>query len=738
MKTISLKKKVAAVAVASLGFGLLSAVPASSAISAISDITVAEVAAGATNLNQIVEAVGTTAGARTYNIYTGGAASIATADIQTVTTGTGVSADPQRVWIAPGALTTSSAAVAAFGRFPATTVGGTVNANTFPAVTGSLTLTGTPEGLTTTTIAGSEAGTVYTIFAQNDGGTIGTPAAGNVTAQITVYTRTLRATLGDGGAPATQGAVNGVAGPANTVSVQAMDSDDQSTFNLRRLVTVSGAGAKITTATAAPVAVATDGLTAVITPNNSAPGFNTLTINTPNVGTATVSIFTETAVGSGIYGASAASTVIITVNAAAVAGGVNAATSTSLLKSGATWSSITADDVVSASRTQTIASGVVTPVASIRIALARTAGAITSTTPVTASISGPGTLYLNNDNDHTSSLISSGRSLSSTVGGVNAETFYVMVAPDGNSGVGVVTISVGGFTSTETVTFYGPAARYTATTILNATANGAATSDAVVVCAVDAANVAVPSELIYAYSGDTTVATVVASATTVSSAVVEDLNGATADTNPVSIAPTTYVAAKAIGCAGFAVTGLSQTTKSSAVITFGNAATQAASTVTTTATVNVGAIAASSVALTANKATYAPGERITLTLTYRDANGRLVAAGPGTATLAAALTSSVALSGDALFAANNNSKLGVTTISVFAPLSAGPVTLSGTTGAAGTFVATAAANAAVSATVTVAQNADIAGITTAIAALNARVIALNALIAKIMKRLNIR
>jgi hypothetical protein len=401
------------------------------------------------------------------------------------------------------------------------------------------------------------------------------------------------------------------------------------------------------------------------------------------------------------------------------------------MKSGATWSSITTDDTIVASRT-----AAATPIASIKVALGQVSGAITTTTAVTASISGSGSLYLNDNNDHTTSAIGAGRSLSSTVA-ATGETFYVMVAPDGNSGVGTVTITAGTYSVTKSVNFYGSAAKYTATTILNATADGAGTSDAVVVCAVDSANVAVPAATIYAYSGDTTVATVVASATTVSSAVTEDLNGATADTNPVSIAPTTYTAAKAVGCAGFAVTGLSQTTKSSVVITFGNAATQATSTVTTTATVGVGSIAATTVTLTADKTIYNPGEKMSITLTYKDSVGRLVAAGPGTGTLAAALASSVSLSGDALFAANNNSKLGVTTISVFAPLSAGPVTLTGKTGANATYLVTAAQDATVSVTANVVDSKQTA-LLTQIDALNAKIVALNALIAKIMKKLGVK
>jgi hypothetical protein len=727
VKTISLKK-VSAVAVASLGFGLLSVVPANAAVTAISDMTVAELTAGATNLNQIIEAGTTTAGARTYSIYTGGASTLALQGIELVNILTSSGSDAQKNWIAPG---TPTAAVTAFATFPATVSGAAKSDAAGAAVTGNVVLTGTPVGITTTTLAASQDGTVYTIYGEIAAGAAGTPSATDVTAVITVYSRTLEATLGDGGAPTTKGAVNGIAGPANTVSIRAMDSDNTSgVYNLKRLITVSGAGAKITTATAAPVAVATDGLTAVITGNNAAPSFNTLTILTPTVGTVTVSSFTETAEGSGIYGATATSTVTITVGATAIAGGINATTSTAVMNAAATWSSTT-EATVTASRTASA-----TPVAAIKVSLAQVAGAITGTTAVTATITGAGTLLLSaSDSDPSSSAIT-GRSVSSTVTTLG-EAFTVGVAPDGTSGVGTVTITAGTYTATKTVTFYGSAASYKATTILNATANGATTNDAVTVCAADSAGIAVPSSTIYAYSGDTTVATVATSGSTVSSAVVEDLNGATGDTTPLSIDPTLYVSAKAIGCIGFAVVGLSQTTKSSVVLTFGNAATQATSTVTTTATVNVGSVAATTATLTTDKTTYAPGEKMTVTLTLKDSAGRLVGAGPGTGTLSAALTSSASLNGDALFATGNTHKLGVVTISTYAPLAQGPVSFAGKTGTNATYLVTAAQGAALAATVNV-VDANQTSLLTQIDALNAKIVALNALIAKIMKKLGVK
>jgi hypothetical protein len=312
--------------------------------------------------------------------------------------------------------------------------------------------------------------------------------------------------------------------------------------------------------------------------------------------------------------------------------------------------------------------------------------------------------------------------------GANENVEYLVVSGSGVGGVATITFTVGTTVlGTETITFYGSVSKYTATTNIVAAADGTTSTDVVTVCALDSADVAVPGATIYGFSGDATVATM---------AETSDATEATAITaSGTSMA--NHVAATAIGCVGFSITALSQTTKPSVVLTFGNAATTAASTITTTATVLVGSVAATTVALTSNKTTYAPGEAVILTLTYKDSVGRPVAYGPGTGTLAAALTSSSALSTAALFGTANISKVGTTAQTVYAPLSAGPVTVSGKTGTDATYLVTAANGLAVSATFTV-VDANQSSLLTQIDALNAKIVALNALIAKIMKKLGVK
>jgi hypothetical protein len=299
---------------------------------------------------------------------------------------------------------------------------------------------------------------------------------------------------------------------------------------------------------------------------------------------------------------------------------------------------------------------------------------------------------------------------------------------DGTAGVSTVTFSAGSTVlGSKTVTFYGAAVKYVATTNVNAVA-GTNTLDAVNVSATDALGIAVPGETIYAFSSDATVATVEASVATESSVITEDQPGAAAS----------FRSAKAIGTAGFNVSPAATTTASSVTITFGNAATLAASTVTTTAVVGIGKIEAATVTLTANKTSYAPGEAVTLTLTYRDSLGRLTGTNVGT-TLVGSSATSVALGGATLPSAtaqNVVTKLGTKTYAVFAPLTGGPVTVTITSGTDATHLATDARSVASAVTFNVTDPT--AAIATSIASLNAKIVALNALIAKIMKRLNIR
>ena len=712
VKTISLKK-VAVVAVASLGFGLLSVVPASAALST----TVAVV----TNTSGTVYgSVGTAAEATialaTTTNEAGGTAGdsftlVPTIASQPVGGGLTVGAPASgTVGLTSPAVTGNMAATATANKWTSTVSAGiqtlAFSSGTIPAQTATT--------VSTLSLTATVAGT-YTVTVTPTGTLAGANTKTPVT--VTFNIAGLAYSLGDGAAvsPATTG--NGIAGPANTVTVNATTNAS----NTRALVTVSGAGATINSnAGTALVAGATSTIVAAGT--NAA-----IIINTPTAGTVTVSQFYESGNGTGIYASTASKTATITVGAAALNGAISVANSTSILDGTITadnqaWSTITADEtaVVAATASTSV------EVAVVKVVLKDTlTNVMPDATGISATITGPGLLAIGT----TQQTAGVGRAVSSSTLAAGTGTAFISVYADGTPGVATITITSGTTTvATEKVTFYGAATKYTATANIVAAANGTTSTDVVTVCATDAAGIAVPNETVYGFSGDTTVATMAeTSDATEATAIVE---------SGTSMA--NHVAATAVGCVGFSISALSQTTKSSVVLTFGNASTIAASTVSTTATVLVGSVAATTTTLSADKSTAKPGEAVKLTLSFKDSVGRPVAYGPGTATLAAALTSSSSLGTATLFGTDNISKTGSTVQTVYAPLSAGPVTVAGTTGAGGsTYVATLGGGLAVSTSFTV-VDANQTSIMTQIDALNAKIVALNALIAKIMKKLGVK
>jgi hypothetical protein len=228
---------------------------------------------------------------------------------------------------------------------------------------------------------------------------------------------------GDASAPtSTNDVCNGVAGPANFVQLSW-----HSTNAVGVRLTISGAGATFGPSGDAKATVAANGLSMNVITADPTTNSPSVTVNTPTAGTVTVSYFAPPT--NGVYGA-AVETVVITVNAAAIAGGINASTSTTFLNKAATVTAATTE-TTSYSSTATPAGAAATPVFAAIVTLGRTAGAITGTTKVDVSLSGPGTLALSaSDTDPLSSPIATGRSLTSTVT-TTGEVFTVGVAPDG-------------------------------------------------------------------------------------------------------------------------------------------------------------------------------------------------------------------------------------------------------------------------------------------------------------------
>ena len=495
---------------------------------------------------------------------------------------------------------------------------------------------------------------------------------------------------GDASAPsATNNACNGVAGVANTVTLEFANAPATSR------ITIAGAAATFGTASDADLVLATNGLSGTYSAT-AANNDGTVTVNTPSVGTVTVSLFEL--VSAGIYKATATETITITVNAAAISGSIDLATSTAVMNKAATWSSTTETTSTSASATANTSS---TPVFAVKVTLGQVAGSITSTTAVKASISGPGLIYLNDNNDHTTTAIGSGRSLSSTVASTTG-TFYVLVAPDGSAGVSTLTITAGTYTATKTITFVGAVASLSYTKvsgIISDLDEGVLTGDtdayAAVITGKDAAGNAVtlvagdftaPTSAAITAAGITNAAVVAATAGTYSGVAV------TADAPVLIIDPTaTKTGAKSLTL------------------------THTASTLTVAVPFTIGLDKATTVTLSLDKTSYTPGEKMILTITAKGSDGIGIADISAATGLFATggITSSLALQGDTTTATDPALVDGKKSYTLYAPLAAGPLTFNATTGAAGTYIATAGAAAAITAT------ADVEGDATASLALDA-------------------
>jgi len=701
VKTISLKK-VSAVAVASLGFGLLSVVPAQAAAITTSVGTVGTatqagvVGTAATSTVGFTTAANTSAGA-TLDTFTGTTVTL------TVPTGSTVT-------LADRDGSYSTATTAAFA-----TTGGTTNLNaqvnttsgavsqsaaSASAVTGGAVVAGTvtviPDvpGLYVINMDTGAADAKAYIQAAGVAGTVGTSGLGTTALGATVnglatFTFTSPSTTSSGDiyrfVSSGVGAITGATGVA---------ADGTSANNPTEISGASGnwsAGATWTR-------------------SNASAGTATINLASSVAGAQTVSV---TKINTATGAPTAAGSITVTWGATPVLSVANStiykASSTTAPTSTTDATAIVADATAGTQR------------ANILVTVKDSANNALNGQVITAALSGPGLVAW--DDDGTGNGTARGSISYDTTTG---NSRYLVVNGDGTGGVATITFSIGTTVlGTETITFYGAVAKYTASANVIAVP-GTATTDAVNVIATDAAGVVVPSATIYAFSSSTTVASVETSDTTAASAVAE-ANVGTAGS---------YTSAKAIGTAGFTVTPAAGTTASSVTITFGDASTLATSTVTTTAVVGIGAIEAATVALTANKTSYAPGEAVTLTLTYRDSLGRLTGTNPGT-TLVASSSSSVGLGGASLPSAGAiATKVGTKTYAVFAPLTGGPVSVTVTSGTDATHLASAARS--VASTVTFSVTDANAALLTQIDALNAKIVALNALIAKIMKKLGVR
>jgi hypothetical protein len=396
-------------------------------------------------------------------------------------------------------------------------------------------------------------------------------------------------------------------------------------------------------------------------------------LNAPSkVGTYVVKLTPAVVSGGGALNATAQT---LTITVSQNPGTDTVATSaTSIINAGETVSA-TADVTVTASK----AASTTAAAATIKVSLKNAAAAAVSAESYTATISGPGIL---GSGTFTGTADNGGDAKGRAITVKNGDV--VGVYADGTSGVSTVTISsaAGVVLATETLTFFGDAAKIV-TTVKKAVIGGTdAVADVLSIVVTDAAGVSV-SNLTTVNVVSSSVATI-AGAYTSASATYSTTTGA-------YLVPLTPVAA---GTANITVT-----TKSSATATTGVDAAAVS--------VRVGSRTPASVKVTTDKSSYAPGEKGSISVQLFDADGLELASGEtytaifatGGIVASYALQNSDATTGTDVISYTAGGKL----YTFYAPVTEGDVTFKYTTGSTASALKTglATANQAAAGVVTI-------------------------------------
>ena len=736
MKTISLKK-VSAVAVASLGFGLLSVVPAHATGNTTATITTVTDGTTANGVS-VVYAAGK---AITANILVASSVQLsATNDkVETVITVTGPSlASPAATDQAVSFSLTASAAGTGFA--PAVKTGTTntlqgvwnsgvsgtgalqlgvvsftparaglytITSDPIDSTAGGAAQTGTDSAVTAVISVGSDSVLVPTVGTSI---TVNNAAIGQSAGQTAYrfqpsgFTKTAAAVT-TYFATVDAGSIDAVTNGANaggTGGIQAMTNALTNGVNTSggfKLISTIGTNAATWNAGAA-ASVASSFWDITLSAGTATS--QTLTIKQLN---ATTGAITTVATATSTYGAAPA---------------ISAGQSTSFI--GAGTGAITVDAALVVSKSAGT-------VGNVTITVKDQYGAALGGQTVSATIAGSG-LILIETNDNTAPAGTSRATSVTLAAGENVA--QLGINSDGTEGTGTITISVGTTViATETLKFYGTVKTLTAkqnhviaskagAVLGDGTATPAgtsiATTPAVILTAKDASGNPVPSLTITAVSSD---ATVMSESITVTGDAGTALgNGAGA------------------GSYNVAVTSVANTSGKTATLTFRVMSGTTVLATTTPLTYTLGG-AVDTVSLALDKSSYTVGSAAVATLTVKDSSGNAAFDADHTTILTGALSSSLSVTKTLQFNAATNTTVsslgGKSTVSFNAPATAvAEWIVKGTTGTGpGTDIAKA-----LSATAAVTDGSG--ALNTRIDSLNAKIVALTALIAKIMKSLKIK
>ena len=361
---------------------------------------------------------------------------------------------------------------------------------------------------------------------------------------------------------------------------------------------------------------------------------------------------------------------------------------------------------------------------------------------VTATISGSGFVTAGNaDADNNGTLtateIDTGDGSASTtrtasVAASTSGSVAIGIWGDGTAGTGTVTITVTDKVSlatttlaTKTVTWYsGTAATLEVTALQSIATPGVANGCSNATTCTQATLALTPAYVIVAKDSG--------------GRVIPGLTITGTPTDTATIAATTVTAStggddkNGRGYYNVSVTGgAAANVGKKSVITWSTTLSDGVTKITTTSEASLGGTPAT-VTLTLDKATYTPGAPVVITVTAKDAAGNAVGDGTYANLFAGASTLGGAITGSTP-AASVEIKGGVKTFTAFAPGTAGTYVVSNKFG---TSMPTAQQGAAISASIVVSDPN--AALLTQIDALNAKIVALNALIAKIMKKLGVK
>ena len=745
MKTISLKK-VSAVAVASLGFGLLSVVPVNAA-------------AGTTIANTLTSL--SRAGTATTPLIQGTAF---TADL-TATLGTAAMADTEVCNVAFVITDPTGTEVKS-----ATFTKAAANIGTNGVVTQSTAATGYTSGqtITVTATGGTVATAAYVIgtvaFTPTMGGSYAVTSTstgagcGGAKTEMNGTASAARGLLYTQGIAVTQGVTRGASGTAKIANQSKVTVTYPAAASTTYKMVSSGVGAIVgatpTDATNTNISgVSTDfsqGLTAITSADATAAHNNVLTLSSTAAGIQTITVTTvdtTTGLSSALYS--------ITVTWSAIAALAPAASIVRIAPTGATGAT---QNTVTPGTTYTTTADAIpysapravgNRVAKIEVILVNNDGtAATQGHTVTASVSGSG-FVLTNDNATAADGTARSESEALTAGSENIA--WINVSGDGTAGTGTINISVtdvvSGVTTSlpsKTVTFYGAVTKLAVTTTnftIGKAGQAVGGSDATRTTAEElgATGTSITSTSTPAFVVTTTDSGGRNStAAAVPAVISSDANVATGGTCVLdTYADADYSATPSNGgtasigvynCNWSAAANAASGSKATLTVRIADPASTTGGFLTATVAVTIGGSVATET-LAFDKASYAPGEAFVITRTAKDSAGNPVFDGAASG----AITFNKPVGGTAPAAKYyvggvSASATSVAKSAVFAPSIPGAFTASMTGGDSAATVRTA------SSSVTDAN----AGLLTQIDALNAKIVALNALIAKIMKKLGVK